>query len=76
MVYDGAADEKHQNNSIHCRKSNFRYFWTCQFVKFESKLKLRKLQLPKEISNYICKVIFKFCLCGLNASNDWTITIC
>ena len=64
MVYDGAADEKYQNNNIHCMKSNFHYFWTCQFAKIESKLKLRKLQLPKDISNDIYRVIFNVCLCG------------
>ena len=70
--------KKHQNNDFYCTKSNFLYLWTCQFVKFESKrsFKLRKLQLSKEISNDICKVIFNVCLCGLIASNDWTITKC
>ena len=64
MVYDWVADEKHQNNDFHFTKSNFLYFWTCRFVKFESKcsFKLCKLQLPKEISNDICKVIFNVCL--------------
>ena len=75
MVYDGAADETHQKNDFHCTESNSLYFWTCQFHKFESKrsFKLRKLQLPKEISNDIFKVFFNVCLCGLIASNDWTI---
>ena len=49
MVYDGVADKKHQNNKIHCKKSNFCYFWACQFVKTESihLFKLRKSQLPE-----------------------------
>ena len=49
MVYDGVADKKHQNNKIHCKKSNFCYFWACQFVKTESThlFKLRKSQLPE-----------------------------
>ena len=77
MVYDRAADEKHQNNDFYRTKSIILYFWTCQLVKFESKrsFKLRKLPLPKEISNDIYKVIFNVCLCGLIASNVWTITI-
>ena len=60
MVYGGAADKTHQKNDFHCTKSNFRYFWTCQFGKFESKrsFKMRKLQLRKKVSNDICKVIF------------------
>ena len=49
MVYDGVADKKHQNNKIHCKKSNFCYFWACQFVKTESihLFKLCKSQLPE-----------------------------
>ena len=60
MVYDEVAGEKHQHNNFHCTKLNFRYFWTCHFVKFESKrsFKLRKLHLLKEYDT--CKVFLTF----------------
>lgn len=54
MVYDGVADKKHQNNKIHCKKSNFCYFWACQFVKTESThlFKLCKSQLPEVFASF------------------------
>ena len=68
MIYDGAADEKHQNNDFHCAKLDFLYFWTCQFVKFESKhsFKLRKLQLPKEFQISFVSVYLLLQMTGLS----------